>query len=60
MLVTLFTNVKVDCIFVKMNCAKSEKRNKLKRARVDVWLRVGEEGPPMEMEKSNPDPFIDF
>ena len=43
-----------------MNCAKSEKWNKLKRARVDVWLRVGEEGPPMEMEKSNPDPFIDF
>ena len=60
MLVTLFTNAKVDCIFVKMNCVKFEKRNKLKRAWVDVWLRVGEGGPPMEMEKSNPDPIIDF
>ena len=42
MLVTLFTNAKVDCIFVKMNCVKFEKRNKLKslsRCLVEGWRR---------------------
>ena len=34
------------------------KQEKFKRARLDVWLRVGEEGPPLD--RFNLDPFIDL
>ena len=37
---------------------KSEVRNKLIRARLDVCLRVGEERP--SAEKFNPDPITDW
>ena len=58
MLVTPFTNAKVERVFSRMNRVKSETRNKLTRARLDVCLRVGEEGPLVN--NFNPDPVIDL
>ena len=58
MLIVPFTNAKVERIFSKMNRVKTDLRNRLSRARLDVFLRVGEEGP--SIEKFNADPVIDL
>ena len=48
MLLVPFTNAKVKHIFSKMNQVKTDSQNGLSRARLDVFLRVGEEGPSIE------------
>ena len=58
MLIVPFTNAKVECIFSKMNRVKTDLRNRLSRARLDVFLRVGEEEP--SIESFNADPIIDL
>ena len=53
-----FTNAKVERIFSKMNQVKTDSQKRLSRARLDVFLRVGEEGP--SVESFNADPVIDL
>ena len=43
MLIVPFANAKVKRIFSKMNQVKTDSWNRLLRARLDVFLRVGEE-----------------
>ena len=45
MLIVPFTNGKVELLFSRMNHVKTDIRNRLSRRRLDVCLRVGEEGP---------------
>ena len=45
MLIVAFTNAKVKHIFSKMNQVKTDWWNRLLRARLDVFIRVGEEQP---------------
>ena len=54
MLIVPFTNAKVEHIFSKMNQIKTDSQNRLSRARLDVFLRVGEEGPSIESFNANP------
>jgi len=54
MLITPFTNAKVERIFSKMNRIKTDTRNRLSRSRLDVCLRVGEEGKSVENFDPNP------
>ena len=54
MLIVPSTNTKVERIFSKMNPAKTDWWNRLSRARLDVFLRVGEEGPSTESFNANP------
>ena len=58
MLTVPFTNAKVKHIFSKMNQVKTYSWNRLLRARLDVFLRVGEEWP--SIESFNADPVIDL
>ena len=58
MLIVPFTNAKVERIFSKMNRVNTDSRNRLSRARLDVFLRVGEEGP--SIESFNADPVTDL
>ena len=58
MLIVLFTNAKVNRIFSKMNRVKTDSQNRLLRARLDVFLRVGKEGP--SIDSFNADPVIDL
>ena len=58
MLLVPFTNAKVKRIFSKMNWFKTDSQNALSRARLDVFLRVGEEGP--SIESFNADPVTDL
>ena len=55
MLVVPFTNAKVERVFSRM---KTDVRNRLKRDRLDVYLRVGDDG--MSVKDFNPDPIIDL
>ena len=58
MLIVPFTNAKVEHIFSKMNRVKTDSRNRLSRARLDVFLRVDVEGP--SIESFNASPVIDL
>ena len=58
MLIVPFTNAKVEHIFSKMNWVKTDSWNRLSRARLDVFLRLGKEGP--SIESFNADPVIDL
>ena len=57
MLIVPFTNVKVEHLFSRMNRVKTDICNRLSRQRLDVYLRVGEEGPVVT--GFDPDPVID-
>ena len=57
MLIVPFTNAKVERLFSRMNRVKTDIRNRLSRRRLDVCLRVGEEGP--DVAGFDPDPVID-
>ena len=57
MLIVPFTNAKVERLFSRMNRVKTDIRNRLSRRRLDVCLRVSEEGP--DVAGFDPDPVID-
>ena len=57
MLIVPFTNAKVERLFSRMNRVKTDIRNRLSHQRLDVCLRVGEEGP--NITGFDPDPVID-
>ena len=57
MLIVPFTNAKVEHLFSRMNRVKTNIRNRLSRRRLDVCLRVGEEGP--DVTGFDPDPVTD-
>ena len=54
MLIVPFTNAKVQHNFSKMNRVKTDLQNRFLRARLDVFLRVDEEGPSIESFNANP------
>lgn len=58
LLVTPFTNAKVERMFSRMNRVKSDWRNRLNRDTLDELLRIGEDGP--FLDDFNPDPAIDM
>ncbi|XP_046841699.1 zinc finger protein 862-like [Xenia sp. Carnegie-2017] len=47
LLITPFTNAKVERLFSRMNRIKTTLRNRLSTQRLDAQLRVGEEGCPL-------------
>ena len=58
LLIIPFTNAKVERLFSRMNRVKTIERNRLGRDRLDLYLRVGEEGP--DIEEFDPDIIIDL
>ena len=58
LLIIPFTNAKVERLFIRMNRVKTIERNHLGRDRLDLYLRVGEEGP--DIEEFDPDIVIDL
>ena len=58
LLIIPFTNAKVERLFSRMNRVKAIERNRLGRDCLDLYLRVGEEGP--DIEESDPDIVIDL
>ena len=57
LLVCPFTNAKVERFFSRMNRIKSDWRNQLSRDRLEVLLRISEEGP--SVADFNPNPSVD-
>ena len=57
LLITPFTNAKVERMFSRMNRVKTDWRSSLKRERLDHLLRIGEEGVPLT--EFNPESAID-
>ena len=56
LLITPFTNAKIERVFSRMNRLKTDSRNRLGQARLETQMRVGEEG--VSIEKFEPDPYI--
>ena len=56
-LICPFTNAKLERMFSRMNRVKTDWRSSLSRDRLDVLLRVSEDGP--SLEEFNPDASID-
>ena len=56
-LICPFTNAKLELAFSRMNRVKTDRRSSLSRHRLDVLLRISEDGP--FLEKFNPDASID-
>lgn len=56
LLITPFTNAKLERVFSRMNRVKTDSRNRLSQKRLDTSIRVSEEG--VEISKFNPDPYI--
>ena len=56
LLITPFTNAKLEHMFSRMNCVKTDWRNRLERDRLDSCLRIGEEG--KSIEEFNPNEAI--
>ena len=56
LLVVPFKNVIVEHLFFRMNCVKTDFRNRLSRSRLDTCLRVGEAR--TSIEDFNPDRVI--
>ena len=57
LLITPFTNAKVERGFSRMARVKTDYRNRLKRTRLDACLQISEEG--IALASFNPDPAID-
>ena len=51
-----FTNAKLERVFSGMNRVKTDRRSSLSRDRLDVLLRISEDGP--SLEEFNPDASI--
>lgn len=58
LLITPFTNAKLERMFSRMNRVKTDWRNKLGRERLDSCLRISEEGE--SIEDFNPDGAIEI
>ena len=58
LLVTPFTDAKVERMFSRMNRVKSDWRNHLNRDTLDDLLRIGEDGPTLD--DFDPNPAIDM
>ena len=56
LLITPFTNAKLERVFSRMNRIKTDSRNRLGQERLEIQLRVGEEGVPVQ--EFEPDRFI--
>ena len=56
LLITPFTNAKLERVFSRMNRIKTDSRNRLGQERLEIQLRVGEEG--VDITLFNPDPYI--
>ena len=56
-LICPFTNAKLELAFSRMNRVKTDRRSSLSRDRLDVLLRISEDGP--SLEEFNPDASID-
>ena len=56
LLITPFTNAKLEHVFSHMNQIKTKWRNRLGKERLDTQIRVGEEG--VNIIEFNPDPYI--
>ncbi|CAB3999783.1 Hypothetical predicted protein [Paramuricea clavata] len=56
LLITPFTNAKLERMFSCMNRGKTDWRNRLERDRLDSCLRIGEEG--KSIEEFNPNEAI--
>ena len=52
-----FTNAKLERVFSGMNRVKTDRRSSLSRDRLDVLLRISEDGP--SLGEFNPDASID-
>ena len=52
-----FTNAKLERVFSRMNRVKTDRRSSLSRDRLDVLLRISEDGP--SLEEFNPGASID-
>ena len=52
-----FTNAKLERVFSGMNRIKTDRRSSLSRDRLDVLLRISEDGP--SLGEFNPDASID-
>ena len=57
LLITPFTNAKIERVFSRMNRLKTDSRNRLGQARLETQMRVGEEG--VSIGKFEPDLYID-
>ena len=57
MLITLFTNPKLERVFSRMNRIKTESRNRFEQERLDTQIRVGEE--EVNIIEFNSDPYIE-
>lgn len=57
LLITPFTNAKLERVFSRMNRIKTDSRNRLAQERLEIQLRVGEEG--VDINTFNPDPYIE-
>ena len=58
LLITPFTNAKLERMFSRLNRVKTDYRNRLVQERLEHLLRIGEEGP--EIEEFDADIFIGF
>ena len=56
-LICPFTNAKLELAFSRMNRVKTDRRSSLSRDRLDVLLRISEDGP--SLEEFNHDASID-
>ena len=56
LLITPFTNAKLERVFSRINRVKTDSRNQLSQKRLDTSICVREEG--VEILKFNPDPYI--
>ena len=56
LLITPFTNAKLERVFSRMNQRKTDFRNCLWQERLDTQMRVGKEG--VRIVELNPNPYI--
>ena len=57
LLITPFTNAKLERVFSRMNRIKTESRNRLEQERLDTQIRVREE--EVNIIEFNSDPYIE-
>ena len=57
LLITPFTNPKLEHVFSRMNRIKTESHNRFGQEKLDTQIRVGEEG--VNITEFNPDPHIE-
>ena len=56
LLITPFTNAKLELVFSRMNRIKTDSRNRLEQERLDTQMCIGKEG--ISIVEFNPDPYI--